>query len=191
MSSDLSRSSLKSIAATACCALLVSCASGPESGTLRIHDDYVPTGALRLGEVVYLAPRSEVIGVPRLYNAILASGVRDEDIRDGSVVFTRVECCNGPNEKATARLVYVPSSVKVQTGDIVEIRTGHPPQNDSGALHTVNQVRQKHGDGGACRWIPPDERMWARVLYCDWMPSEGWVRQNSVITAKHWYRPSP
>jgi hypothetical protein len=79
--------------------------------------------------------------------------------------------------------------VNVGKGDFVEVRAGRPSANgDLGWLNTVTRVRQKGGDPSAvCRWIPPDTRFWSRVLYCEWMPAEGWVEQQGLFKA--WFKP--
>ena len=169
------------------CVVLASCATALNPAGLRIDTDYVPAGSLRLAEVVQLSTRAEVIDSKPIYEAILSSGIRDSDVRDGSVVFARIYCCGGPNERHTVRILFVPQAISVERGDIVEVRTGRPPAPSAvGQLNTVTKIWQK-GPSGACRWIPPDPNLWARVLYCDWMPANGWIEQTGVLNA--WYKP--
>jgi hypothetical protein len=52
---------------------------------------------------------------------------------------------------------------------------------DLGRANVVTRVVQRRDvQDGECRWIPPDPRLWGRVLYCDWMPQEGWVEQTGL-----------
>jgi len=92
------------------CILLASCAN-----TLRIQSDFLPDGSLRVAQVVYVATRDQTLETKVLYDALLASGVKDAEIKDGSVVL-------------------------------------------------------------------------ARVLYCDWMPGEGWIEQGGIYKA--WFKPA-
>lgn len=160
------------------------------SSSLPIHSDFaVPDDSLRLAQVVEIEKRSLVVEKKKLYEALIASGVGDTNIADGSIVVARIYCCGGSGEEALVIIVYVPNGVHVAVGDIVELRTGHPPERgEVGSLNTVTRVVQKHGDiGNNCWWEPKDNRLWLRVLYCDWMPKEGWVKQGGFSPA--WYRP--
>jgi hypothetical protein len=76
-------------------------------------------------------------------------------------------------------------------GDIVEVRVADPLKKGSlRQLNTVTQIRQKAGDKSrTCRWDPPDERLWTRILYADWMPAEGWKFKGGLDKA--WYKPPP
>jgi len=91
--------------------------------------------------------------------------------------------------------MFVPSGIKVEMGDIVEVRVGHPEKKGvPGALNTVLRIREKAGDANRmCRWEPPDERLWTRVLYADWMPQEGWLREKGspLVLYPPWYKPAP
>ncbi len=31
-----------------------------------------------------------------------------------------------------------------------------------------------------CGWDPPSPRAWMRVIYCDWMPAEGWTHKKGI-----------
>jgi hypothetical protein len=144
-----------------------------------------------LAQIVYIASREELVREgARVYQSMLASGVKDSDIRNGSLVFGRVECCGGPNEKASAMFLYVPSDATPALGDIVEIIVGQEPSDGrQGTPNTVTGVRQKANDPtGGCRWDPPDDRLWMRILYCEWMPAEGWVELKATLTHK-WVKP--
>src|SRR5262245_31018803 len=75
--------------------VLTSCAS---HSTFHAHG--VPPRSLRMAEVVYLAPRSEILREPEpgrtsLYRNLLAAGIKDSEIQDGSVAIGRVYCCGG------------------------------------------------------------------------------------------------
>lgn len=164
------------------------------SAPLRIHSDFVPAGSLRLAQVMQIGNRADIVQSKELYAAIIASGVQDSEVTDGSVVVARIYCCGGisanlSSERANAIMMFVPRGIPVGLGDIVEVKSGRPPEKgDAGELHVVTRTVQKHGDKeGKCWWDPKDDRLWLRVLYCDWMPQEGWIKQEGVNPA--WYRP--
>ena len=165
-------------------ALLIAGCSTP----LRIHSDIVPTGSMRLEQVMEIGKRADILQYKELYEAIIASGIKDSEIKDGSVVVARITCCGGPSEKLDSRMLFVPKEINVALGDIVEVRVGRPPEKgDAGMLNTVTRVVQKDGDNdGKCWWDPKDERLWLRILYCDWMPKEGWVKQGGLDSAWYW-----
>jgi len=167
------------------CILLASCAT-----TLRIQSDFLPEGSLRVAQVVYVVTRDQTLETKVLHDALLASGVKDAEIKDGSVVLARVFCCGRPNESEVELMLYAPSAIGVGKGDIVEVRSGRPPaKGDAGRLNTVMRIRQKNGDGATtCNWVPPNPQLWARVLYCDWMPGEGWIEQGGINKA--WFKPA-
>jgi len=165
--------------------IMTGCAS-----SLPIHSDFaVPDDSLRLAQVVEIETRAVVVQNKKVYEALIASGVGDSNITDDSIVVSRIYCCGGSSEKTLAIILYVPNGLNVALGDIVELRTGHPPERgEVGSLNTVTRVVQKHGDdGGNCWWDPKNDRLWLRILYCDWMPKEGWVKQGGLSPA--WYRP--
>jgi hypothetical protein len=86
-------------------------------------------------------------------------------------------------------MVYIPKGLKVDIGDIVEVRVGRSPKSgEAGLLHTVTRVVQKYKEKGEmCWWDPRDDRLWLRVLYCDWMQKEGWIKQGGTKPA--WFKP--
>ena len=164
------------------------------STSLRIHSDFVPAGSLRLAQVMQIGKRADILQGKKMYEAIIASGVKDSEVADGSVVAARIFCCGGisanlSSERANAIMMFVPTGINVGSGDIVEVRSGRPPEKgDAGQLNIVTRVVQKYGDTeGKCWWDPKDDRLWLRVLYCDWMPAEGWIKQGGANPA--WYRP--
>jgi len=167
--------------------LLASCAG---TGGLRIQNDFLPEGSLRLAQVVHVGSRDQIVEVKILHDALLASGVKDAEISDGSVVLARIFCCGNPMAAEQEMMLYVPPGIGVAIGDIVEVKSGRPPANgDAGRLNTVTRARQASGDGAtSCNWVPPNARLWGRVLYCDWMPGEGWIEQGGINKA--WFKPA-
>ncbi|QWV94482.1 hypothetical protein KP004_04660 [Geomonas oryzisoli] len=174
--------------------LLIVGMTGCSRGPLRIHMDFVPTGSLRLAQVTATGSREEVVQAKDLYDAIIASGIKDSEIADGSVVLARIYCCGGmtkswSSEVVNSTMLYVPKGLSVALGDIVEVRVGHPPKKEEpGVLNVVTRVVQKADDDGKCWWDPRDDRLWLRVLYCDWMPKEGWIKQGGINPV--WYLPA-
>ena len=112
--------------------LLTACAT-----TSRLHSAGVPAGSLRLGQVVLLATRQEILTLQELQDSrrdLLASGIQDADLRDWSLALARVYCCGGHSEAGDAIKLYVPRGLDVQLGDVVEVRSGRAPsQGDPGA----------------------------------------------------------
>jgi hypothetical protein len=144
------------------------------------HGTAVPEGSHRLVEVSLMATRDQIVGEPFVYESLKLHRVTDSQITDGSVAGGRVFCCGGPHEK-TPVLFYVPSSVKIEMGDIVEIRSG--PKVLEGDLpqappNVAVQVREGRSTPyRQCRWMPENDALWLRVIYCEWMPKEGWIQQ--------------
>jgi hypothetical protein len=164
--------------------------------TLRIQNDFVPPGSLRLAQVTAIGTRAEIVSAGPVYDAIRSAGVPDTEIADGSAVLARIYCCGGPtqdlsSEKVNALMLYVPGGVRVEPGDVVEVRSGNPPQEGkTGALNTVTRVVQKYEAKEAeCWWDPRNDKLWLRVLYCTWMPNAGWIKQEGSYPA--WYKPAP
>jgi hypothetical protein len=156
---------------------------------MRVYGDRVPSGSLRLAEVRSVESRKVLLDANIVREVLARTSLKESDIQDASVVMTAIYCCGGPMEKGEARAVYVPPGIKVEFGDIVEVRVGHPPEGGKlGTPNTVTQIRQRVGEvGGSCRWYPPNEGLWMRFLYADWMPKEGWVKQGGLHPA--WYKP--
>jgi hypothetical protein len=81
----------------------------------------------------------------------------------------------------------------VAEGDVVEIevgRTARPRRGDPGAMNRAIAVRESFADDtGECRWDPEDERLWMRVLNCNWMQAEGWQLERGLDTK--WFKPAP
>ena len=139
-------------------------------------------GALRLTQVMQLASREEILKLTSSRQLLLASGLKDSDFKDGSLAVGRVYCCHPSTEEGTAVWFYVPLGVPVQLGDIVVIRMGHEStKTDPGAVNVAVEVREKQGAPDAkCSWDPPNDRLWRRMLYCTWMPAEGWTQAKGA-----------
>jgi hypothetical protein len=77
---------------------------------------------------------------------------------------------------------YVPPDKPVNPGDIVEIRMGSAPtKKDPGKVNVLVGIRQKKdAPESHCSWDPPNDSLWRRVLYCDWMPTEGWTLKKGA-----------
>jgi len=70
----------------------------------------------------------------------------------------------------------------VEVGDIAEIKMGRQSsKTDLGEVNIATRVRErKDAKEASCRWDPPNERLWMRVLYCDWMRGEGWTHKKGL-----------
>ena len=171
-----------------CVAALVSTAC---AGVSPIYaDGDAPAGALRVALVVHPLPRSEALQLGDVHQALLASGIADAEITDGRVIGVAVHCCDGP-DAITYGVAWSPSDLAVKKGDIVEIRVGTGPDAEGLArLNLVTQVRQPAGaDPTRCSWIPDEPGLWRRTIYCEWMPSEGWVEVKSLGLPILWMKP--
>jgi hypothetical protein len=167
------------VSATASLLLLCSCAT-PSKLYPPIADD---NGVSRLGEVMAVATKQEIQSLEAHYQNLLASGISDADLNDGSVVEARVYCCGGNIEQSSAPWCYVPPGIEVTVGDIIEIKMGQLPSNqNTGRVNTVIKVRQHGLSSGSCRWVPDNPALWMRVLYCDWMKEEGWVERGGLYS---------
>jgi len=176
-------------------ALLTSCSLPPNTpifaSTSRFHAQNVPDGSLRAGEVVHVGTREQVVAGGWAYDVLLAAGIPDSEITDGSVIIVRVFCCGGDNEEATALNVYVTPDEKAGVGDIVEIWSGQMLEQGEPLgpyPNTVTRVLEKGGSAqGACRWSPDNPGLHVRVIFCDWMPSEDWIQQEGLYPV--WVNP--
>ena len=170
---------------TAVIPLLTSCAS-----VSRLHPVFREnTGVVRVTQVTALATRQDILAFGENYDRLIASGIQDADLRDGSVARGRTYCCG---DSDLSIWFYVPHGIDVGVGDIVEVKMGRQPEDhDRGAVNIVTQVRHKREDADKhCRWDPPNERLWMRILYCDWMAKEGWVERWGGWD-KAWVKPTP
>lgn len=145
-------------------------------------------GVVRVAQVTALANRQQIIEFGVNYDHLIASEIKDTDLRDGSVAQGRVYCCGGPN---LTIWFYILSGMDVEVGDIVEVKMGRQPEDqDRGTVNIATQVRHKREDADKhCRWDPPNERLWMRILYCDWMEKEGWVERKEGLS-KTWAKPA-
>ena len=172
--------------------MLLHLLAGCSSQQSRLHAESVPPGSLRLAQVAYIVPRAEILTSEFVVRSLQASGIGESDIHDGSITVGRVECCGGRNEKATAAIFYVPNDIKVEVGDIVEIRSGSAGnlETPNGPVNMLTRIREKHGDHDRqCRWDPPETNLWMRILYCEWMQAEGWTLEKDGF-AKYWIKQS-
>ncbi|MCF7981464.1 MAG: hypothetical protein K9K86_05725 [Pseudomonadales bacterium] len=153
-----------------------------------------PPDSLYLAEVIGFpfgkSTRAMILESGEAYQRLVNSKISDDDIRDGSLERGRVFCCGGPNEGGWTPVFYVPYDLGLELGDIVEIRAGVLPDKISaGTAHIVTRVVLAHKEKtkeASCRWDPPNERLWLRVIYCDWMLADGWVKERGI--GKPWYK---
>jgi hypothetical protein len=151
----------------------------------RFHAANIPPDSIVLTQIRVFATRDEILGIPSLVETLKLSGIQQSQIKDGIVADGRIFCCGGPNEDDYSLWFYVPEEADVSVGDIVEIKMGalvlkgdpmRAPPN------TFIKIRSKFEDvGEECRWMPDNPRLWARVLYCDWMEEEGWMQQSGLF----------
>jgi hypothetical protein len=149
------------------------------------------TGGLRLVQVVELATRDQILKLGVNLKYLYASGVKDTDLKDGSVAMAIVYCCHLATEERTAIGFYVPPDVQVKVGDLVTVRMGRKQtKKDPGTVNVAVEVRE-HEDTPTplCSWNPPNDKLWLRVLYCSWMPAEGWTHKKSFLH-EAWFKPA-
>src|SRR5215831_1051779 len=161
------------------------------AGTSRLYPPSgEETGGLRLTQIMAVATRDDILKSGESLQHLLASGLKDSDLRDGSLAMGRIYCCHPSTEQGTAIWFYVPPDVPVNPGDLVIVRMGRKAsKKDPGAVNTAIQVREKKDTPNSqCSWDPQDEKMWTRVLYCSWMPAEGWKLNNGLH--KTWIKPA-
>ena len=185
---------------TSCASIRISMLSGAAmvlavSPAFSVSKLYPPTrdhtGVLRLAEVMSIATRQDIIQSGVHYQHLLASGIPDAALVDGSLGDGKIYCCGGPNETGYSVWFYVPSDLKIEVGDIVEIRMGRQARgSDKGTVNVATRVREKHAaPNPSCRWDPPNDKLWARILYCDWMEEEGWTLTKGLN--KTWLKREP
>ena len=153
----------------------------------------LPQGTHILTMVAQLASKAETLatGEEGFLGKLHQNGITDEEIVDGSVAVGIVYCCGGSITKQTMWVFYVPPEFQLAVGDVVELEVGKSPnqkKGEPGVFHRIVRVRESFEDEtGSCRWDPEDDRMWARILYCDWMEEEGWKYKSGL--SKTWYKP--
>jgi len=98
--------------AAACLLPLTGCAG---AGGQRLYATLVPPGSIQMVQVTHVADRAEIVDSP-VYSELIAAGIRDAEIRDGSAAIGRVYCCGGPSgglERESLVFFYVPKNLKV------------------------------------------------------------------------------
>jgi hypothetical protein len=141
------------------------------------------TGILRLAQVMGTGSRQEILEAGMHYRLMLAAGIPDEQLVDGSLAIARVYCCGGATEVAQAIWLFVPPGTTVQPGDVVEVRMGRQPEgDDAGLVNEAVAIRQRSDAAGTgtCRWQPDDPKLPTRTLYCDGIEQQGWVRREGL-----------
>jgi hypothetical protein len=157
-------------------------------------------GTIRVTEIMDMASGKELS--ENYFQTIKDnSDFSDTYIRQGYLAVGRMYCCGGPNETVNVAMVFVPQDVSVKLGDIVEVRMGKAPKRGKpGIVNIATRVREQHdgkelpvwgnsanGASPSCRWIPEKPYLWTRILYCDWMKEEGWIKYDGVWEA--WIKP--
>jgi len=166
-------------------------ASLSNAATSRLYppsDD--EAGGLRLVQVIHLGTRQEILNLTTQLQHLHDAGIKDSDFRDGSLAVARIYCCHSSTDEGTAIWFYVPPDQQVKIGDLVVVRMGRKQtKNDPGAVNMAIQVREHQDDPNPqCSWDPPDESKWRRMLYCRWMPAEGWSLKKSLLH-ETWFKP--
>ena len=178
---------------TSCVVALSFYASIAGAGTSKLHPpDKDHAGALRAAQVALLATREAILGFGSNLDILLASGLTDADLTDGSIAAGRVNCCHESTEQSSEIWFYVPPDIKAREGDLVVVRMGRKPsKQDPGAINVAVEIRERADVAESrCIWDPPNERLWTRIIYCDWMPAEGWTLESGLW--KTWLkRPEP
>jgi hypothetical protein len=189
---------MKPLRAAAIAALLplVLCLPDVSAGARLSEADQV--GVLRAAGVATVVTRDELLGstyYKDLVALLVARGVVEASIVDGTLVLVRLLCCRDDVEKSNSVYVYNPLAIQVAPGDIIEMRNGDAPSWNTAKgtladLHSVTRVLQRAEEiAGKCWWEPRDERLWGRFVVCEWMPAEGWVEQKKK-TNPAWYKPA-
>jgi hypothetical protein len=139
-------------------------------------------GALRVAQVMMIATREEILSLGSHLEVLLASGLKDSDLTDGSLAAGRVNCCHERSEESSSIWFYVPPDIKVQDGDLVVVRMGRKAsKRDPGEINVALEIRETADVAESrCIWDPPNERLWMRIIYCDWMPAEGWTLESGL-----------
>jgi hypothetical protein len=168
--------------------------SGCAGGTPIV---YPPTaehaGVLRVVEVFEIERGQEFPESNPYFELSIESGITPAQFRAGQFARGRAYCCGGSTERRNTILFFVPLGVDAKLGDVIELRMGRAPSKDGarGFINTATRVRDRATDGRvptwgddgdwtgrSCRWVPESDALWGRLLYCDWMPEEGWVEYD-------------
>lgn len=160
-----------------------------------IAADPHPRGTRVAAMVVQVASLEEIMssGDKGILGRLRSQGIPDDQLSDGSIAAGIVYCCGGKISKETMLVFYVPPNFRAAVGDVAEIALGHTPtkkqskNGDKGSINQALQVRESLNDeSGQCRWDPENETLWMRVLFCEWMPSDGWVYRDGLN--KGWFK---
>jgi hypothetical protein len=140
-------------------------------------------GTLHAAQVVEVMTRGNILASSEVHESLSKSGISDAAIADGSVVVVRTLCC-GPANTSNPHGALNPQLLPLKAGDVVEFMWP-----GGSAVNSVTRVLQSADQNdGPCRWDPKNEKLWRRVMYCEWMPMEGWVKQEGLIPG--WYKPA-
>jgi len=167
--------------------LIAGCSSTPRiyGGSLK------EARAHQVTEIMEIASKEQIIFNKPLYDPLIQADISESDIQNGTVAVGRVYCCGGEGtvEYQVTAVVYVPSNITVNRGDILEFVVG--AGSDAPKHEQINRaVKVRHEDGIAsreCRWEPENPRLWMRVIYCPWMEQEGWKKGGGLSPV--WYKP--
>lgn len=141
-------------------------------------------GTLHVAEVVEVMTRTDILASHGVHESLTTTGVSDSQIVDGSVVVVRTLCCGPPNT-ANPHGVLNRQGLSLHVGDVVEFVI---PGGSS--ANTLTRVVQKAGQtDGECWWEPRDDKLWRRVMFCSWMPEQGWLHQTGAMVIG-WYKPN-
>ena len=140
-------------------------------------------GTLHAAQVVEVLTRSDILASKGIHESLNNSGVSDAAIADGSVVVVRTLCCGPPNT-SNPHGALNPQLLALKEGDVVEFLWP-----GGSAVNSVTRVLQSAAQNdGPCGWDPKNDKLWRRVVYCEWMPNEGWVKQEGLTPG--WYKPA-
>jgi hypothetical protein len=158
---------------------------------------HTPQGAYYLAEVTSVQEgqitRKDILANTEVYRWLLSSGIADKAITDGSVEKGRIYCCGGPNDGGGVTFFYKPFNVNLNPGDIVEIQAGTKAPSKKSVVVKVNIMTRRlltyeqRKNNDSCHWDPQNPGLWQRVLYCDWMLSEGWIQEDRWYNTP-WYK---
>src|SRR5262249_17859215 len=87
------------------------------AGTSRLYPpNDEETGGLRLTQIMAVASRDEILKSGETLQHLLASGLKDSDLKDGTVAMGRIYCCHASTEQGTAIWFYVPFDLRLNPG---------------------------------------------------------------------------
>ena len=147
-------------------------------------------GVLRAAGVVHVSTANDFRQWKTLHDEYAKAGVAESDMVDGASVVARALCCGADMDNSQPVVLYNQQHLKIEPGDFVEFRIGglysDTHKND---LNVITRVLQ-HGEpsDGQCWWEPRNPKLWRRLVYCEWMQKEGWVRDDSWGDPG-WYKP--